>query len=337
VSSAPSQTLPRPRIAIALGDPAGIGPEIALKAALDERVTKLCEPLLVGSRHALETHARLCGLAPKIVSLESASEMRADGGGIRLLDLDRRRREPLTLGKVDAAHGRAAIEAARAAIEAARAGHVDAVIAAPQTELAIKQAGIEFDGYPSFVARCTGVAPEDAFLMLCFDETRIVHATLHVSLRRALELVTRERVARAIRAADKTLRRLGIAAPRIAVSGLNPHAGEHGMFGDEETRIIGPAIDAAREAGFAVEGPFGADTMFNRKGYDAYLVMLHDQGHIVAKTLANNRTAGLTIGTPVLFSSVAHGSALDIAGKNRASAEAMVEAVRRLAGAAPAR
>jgi 4-hydroxythreonine-4-phosphate dehydrogenase len=237
---------------------------------------------------------------------------------------------------VDAAHGRAAIDAARAAIDAAREGHVDAVIAAPQTELAIKQAGIEFDGYPSFVARCTGVAPEDAFLMLCFDEMRIVHATLHVSLRRALELLTRERVARAIGAAHATLVRLGIAAPRIAVSGLNPHAGEHGMFGDEEQLVIGPAIDEAREAGFAVEGPFGADTMFNRKGYDAYLVMLHDQGHIVAKALANNRTAGLTIGTPVLFSSVAHGSGLDIAGKNQASAEAMVEAVRRLAGAARA-
>jgi 4-hydroxythreonine-4-phosphate dehydrogenase len=334
VSSGPVPATRRPRIAIALGDPAGIGPEIALKAALDERVRRLCETVLIGSRAALEAHAAACGLAPRIVSFDSVRALTWEEGAIRLIDLDRSRREPFTLGKVDAAHGRAAIEAARVAIEAARAGCVDAVIAAPQTELAIKQAGIEFDGYPSFVARCTGLAPEDAFLMLCFDEMRIVHATLHVSLRRALELLTRERVARAIGAADKTLRRLGIAAPRIAVSGLNPHAGEHGMFGDEELRVIAPAIDEARGAGFAAEGPFGADTMFNRKGYDAYLVMLHDQGHIFAKALASNRTAGLTIGTPVLFSSVAHGSGLDIAGQNRASAEAIVEAVRRLAGAA---
>jgi len=323
----------RTRIAIALGDPAGIGPEIALKAALDERVTRLCDAVLVGSRAALEAHAAACGLAPRIAAFDSAEARVWQPGAIPLIDRDRSRREPFALGKVDAAHGRAAIEAARVAIRAALDGEVDAVIAAPQTELAIKQAGIEFDGYPSFVARCTGVAPEDAFLMLCFDETRIVHATLHVSLRRALELLTRERVARAIRATHAALGRLGIAAPCIAVSGLNPHAGEHGMFGDEEQRVIAPAIEEMRGAGLAVEGPFGADTMFHRKGYDAHLVMLHDQGHIFAKTVATNRTAGLTIGTPVLFSSVAHGSALDIAGQNRASAEAMVEAVRRLAGA----
>ncbi len=331
MSSAPRSRLPR--IAIALGDPAGIGPEIALKAALDERVARLCDAVLVGGRAALEAHAAACGLAPKIVSFEAGDAIDWQTRAVRLVDLDRTRRETFTLGKIDPAHGRAALEAARVAIRAAVDGRVDAVIAAPQTELAIKQAGIEFDGYPSFVARCTGVAPEDAFLMLCFEETRIVHATLHVSLRRALELLTPERVARAIRATQAALARLGIAAPRIAVSGLNPHAGEQGLFGDEEQRVIGPAIEEMRAAGLAVEGPFGADTMFHRKGYDAYLVMLHDQGHIFAKTVATNRTAGLTIGTPVLFSSVAHGSALDIAGRNRASAEAIVEAVRRLARA----
>jgi len=324
----------RPRIAIALGDPAGIGPEIALKAALDGRLTELCDPVLVGSREVLETHARRCALLPRIEAFARAAELSWEGDGVRLLDLDFTGREPFALGEIDAAHGRAAVAAARVAIEAALAGHVDAVIAAPQTELAIRQAGIDFDGHPSFVARCTGLAPEDVFLMLCFDETRIVHATLHVSLRRALDLVTRERVGRAIRATHATLVRLGLAAPRIAVSGLNPHAGEQGLFGDEEQRVIGPAIEAARADGIAVEGPFGADTMFHRRGYDAYLVMLHDQGHIVAKTLANHRSAALTIGTPVLFSSVAHGSALDIAGRNLANAEAIVEAARRLVGAA---
>ncbi len=232
-----------------------------------------------------------------------------------------------------AAHGRAAVDAARAAIAAAMAGDVAAVVAAPQTELAIKAAGIEFDGYPSFVARCTGVPADDAFLMICFDAMRIAHATLHVSLRRAIELVTEERVGRVLRAVHDTLRRIGIAAPRIAVGGLNPHAGEAGMFGAEDREIIAPAIAAARAAGIAADGPFGADTMFHQAGYDAFVVMFHDQGHIAAKLLARNRSAGLTIGTPVLFSSVAHGSALDIAGQGRASAEAMVEAVSRLVGA----
>ncbi len=326
--------MPLPRIAIALGDPAGIGPEIVLKAAMDGRVRSICQTVLVGDRRALETHAKLCGLAPDIRSFNTASAIDWKGEGIRLLELDQFSREPLVLGEVSAAHGRAAVDAARVAIEAALDHVVDAVIAAPQTELSIQQAGIEFDGYPSFVARCTGVAAEDAFLMICFDQTRIAHATLHVGLRRAIQLVTRERVEKIIRVVDETLKRLGIAAPRIAVAGLNPHAGESGLFGDEEIETIAPAIKAAKAGGISAEGPFGADTMFNRAGYDAFIVMYHDQGHIAAKLRAPNRTAGLTIGTPVLFSSVAHGSALDIAGRNRASPEAIVEAVQRLAGAA---
>jgi 4-hydroxythreonine-4-phosphate dehydrogenase len=175
---------------------------------------------------------------------------------------------------------------------------------------------------------------EDAFLMICFDATRIVHTTLHVSLARAISLVTRERVRHVIDATHQALRRMGVSLPRIAVSGLNPHAGEHGLFGDEEIHIIGPALADAKAAGVKVEGPFGADTMFHQTGFDAFIVMIHDQGHITAKLLARNRSAGLTIGTPVLFSSVAHGSALDIAGKNKASPEAIVEAVHRLVGVA---
>ncbi len=328
-----------PRIALALGDPAGIGPEIALKAALDARVHGICRPLLVGHRGVLDEHARLCGLSPQVRGYRDAAAVDWDGEDdtLALLELEPLAAHEFALGEVRAAHGRAACDAARAAIAAALAGHVDAVVAAPQTETAIRLAGIAFDGYPSFVARCTGVAPEDAFLMICFDDTRIVHATLHVSLRQAIGLVTRARVAAVIGAADTALKRIGIAQPQLAVSGLNPHAGEDGMFGSEELEIIGPAIAAAKAAGIAVEGPFGADTMFHKTGFDAFIVMIHDQGHIAAKLLARNRTAGLTIGTPVLFSSVAHGSALDIAGKNLASPAALIEAVQRLAGAAAVR
>jgi 4-hydroxythreonine-4-phosphate dehydrogenase len=320
------------KVAISLGDPAGIGPEIALKAALDERVRRIARPLLVGDRSVLEAHASRSGLSPRIRAFRSAAEVDWSEDGVALLALDQFGAEPLAIGEVRAAHGRAATEAARVAIEAALAGHVDAVVAAPQTESAIKEAGIEFDGYPTFVARCTGIAPEDAFLMICFDDMRLVHTTLHVSLQRALQLVTRERVVRVIRSAHDALTQMGIGAPRIAVAGVNPHAGEHGMFGDEEIRIIGPAIAEAKAAGIQAEGPFGGDTMLHRTGYDAFIVMYHDQGHIAAKLLARNRSAGLTIGTPVLFSSVAHGSALDIAGKGKASPEAIVEAVRRLVG-----
>jgi 4-hydroxythreonine-4-phosphate dehydrogenase len=327
-----------PRIAIATGDPAGIGPEIALKAAIDPAVRAICRPLLVGDRGALEAHAAACGLAPHIQSVPRAAGSSWEDGAVNLLE--RRHLAPgeLHLGAIAAPHGEAALDSAKAAIDAALAGEVDAVVAAPHTESAIKLAGIRFDGYPGFVARCTGLSPEDAFLMICFDsrgsEVRITHATLHASLRQAIDLVTRSRVLNAIRATDSTLRRLGLASPRIAVSGLNPHAGEAGLFGEEEHDIIGPAISDAQKSGVAAEGPFGADTMFLRKGYDAFVVMVHDQGHIVAKTQAFAGSAALTIGTPVLFSSVAHGSALDIAGKNRADPGAMIAAIRRVAGAA---
>jgi 4-hydroxy-L-threonine phosphate dehydrogenase PdxA len=312
-----------PRIAITLGDPAGIGPEVALKAALDPEVARICRPVLFGDPGVLEIHAEACGLSEQARSVEL---------------VERRQFAPreLHLGTITASHGESALDSAKAAIDAALAGDVDAVVATPQTESAIKLAGIEFDGYPGFVARCTGVAPEDAFLMLCFEkdgaETRIVHTTLHLALRHALELVTRDRVLGAIRAADAALRRFRVASPRIAVSGLNPHAGEGGLFGDEERQIITPAIRDAIASGVAADGPFGADTMFLKKRYDAFVVMFHDQGHIMAKTHAFDGTAAITIGTPVLFSSVAHGSALDIAGKNKANPGATISALRRLAG-----
>jgi 4-hydroxythreonine-4-phosphate dehydrogenase len=330
-----------PRIAIALGDPAGIGPEIALKAALNPAVRAMCQPVLFGDRGVLETHARACGLAPRLQTITSASDAAGvDAGATALVERLQFKPGELKIGELAAAHGLAALDSARAAIEAALRGEVDAVVAAPMTETAIKMAGIEFDGYPSFVARCTNTPIEDAFLMICFDregrEMRIVHTTLHVSLRRAIELVTCERVLHSIHAANTALKRIGIAAPRIAVSGLNPHASEGGMFGDDERLVIEPAIADARAQGVNADGPFGADTIFHKSAFDACVVMTHDQGHVAAKALAIDRTAGLTIGTPILFSSVAHGSAYDIAGENKASPRAVIEAIRRLAGASGA-
>jgi len=330
-----------PRIAIATGDPAGIGPEVALKAALAPQVKKICRPLLVGDRGALEAHADACGLETDLRCVARAADASWGDGALTLVERKQFKPGELHIGSIAAPHGEAALDSAKAAIDAALAGEVDAVVAAPHTESSIKLAGIEFDGYPTFVARCAGVSPEDAFLMLCFDsrgtEMRIAHATLHASLRRAIKLLTRDRVLNAIRSVDSALRRMGIAHPRIAVSGLNPHAGEGGLFGDEEQAIIGPAIADAKENDVDAEGPFGADTMFLKKGYDAFVVMIHDQGHIMAKTHASSGAAALTLGTPVLFSSVAHGSALDIAGKNRADPGAIISAIERLAGASSTR
>jgi 4-hydroxy-L-threonine phosphate dehydrogenase PdxA len=321
------------KVAISIGDPAGIGPEVALKAALDPRVRAVAKPVLVGDAGFVAAHATLCGLAPTLRPFKTADTIDWSVDGVLVLDPGDLGGQ-LAIGKVAANHGRVAYAAVKLATEAALAGAVDAVVAAPITETSIRDAGITFDGNPSFVARCAGVPEEDVFLMHCFDDMRIVHTTLHVSIARAVQLITGERVRKVVTETDRALRRLGVASPRMCVSGLNPHAGEDGMFGDEEIRIISPALNAARAAGICAEGPVGADIMFRRKGFDAFIVMIHDQGHITSKLLAPNRIAGLVIGTRVLFSSVAHGSALDIAGTNQATPEGMIEAVLRLAGAA---
>ena len=322
----------KPIIAIAIGDPAGIGPELSLKTALDPAVAEMCRPVLVGDPTVIARHAEACGLSPELRIVDRLSEIDWAGRGLPLLAVRSNESAELAFGNASAASGRISLAAARVAIQAALAQDVDAVVAAPQNQTSIALAGIEFDGYPSFVARETGLGTHDVYLMLCFDDMKVVHCTLHVGVAQAIALITRERVTHVIHVADATLRKLGIANPKIHVSGLNPHAGEGGLFGREEIDIIKPAIEAAAADGIAVTGPFGADTMFH-KAADAHIVMLHDQGHITAKLLARHATAGLAIGSPILFSSVAHGSGHDIVGKGVADPTAMIQAVGRLARA----
>lgn len=321
------------KVAITTGDSAGIGPEIALKTALDPAVRAACDPLLVSDPALVERHGKACGIAADFLIVERVADADWSGGKLNVMAVRQPAAAALPFGVTDAASGRASLAFASRAIRAALAGEVDAVVAAPQNEIAIAQAGIKFDGHPSFVARETGTNENDVYLMLCFGDVKIAHATLHQSVREALEKITRENVARVIKVTHRTLQSLGIKAPRIAVSGVNPHAGEGGLFGREEIEIIMPAVDDAAAKGIAVTGPFGADIMFNMRGIDAFVVMLHDQGHIAAKLLAPNASAALTIGTPILFSSVAHGSAHDIAGKGVANPQAMIEAVLRLSKA----
>jgi 4-hydroxythreonine-4-phosphate dehydrogenase len=317
-------------IAIAVGDPLGIGPEISLKAALDPIVRSACDPILVSDPGVLERHAKACGIEADLRVVARAGDANWSDHRLNVLGCAQPGTATLDFGTHGAVNGRAALAFARTAIRAALAGEVSAVVAGPHNETSIALAGIEFDGYPSFVACETGADANDVYLMLCFDDTKIVHCTLHQSVRDAIAMITRERVGRVIQAADRALKRMGTRVPKIAVSGLNPHAGEGGLFGREEIDIIAPAIEAARTQGIAVSGPFGADTMLRLQGLDAYVVMLHDQGHIAAKLLAANTGAALTIGSPILFSSVAHGSAYDIAGKGLADPKAMIEAVLRL-------
>ena len=200
-----------PHIAIATGDPAGIGPEIALKAALDPRVTGVCRPVLVGDPAVVEMHAKAAGLTPALRLIGSARD--AADGALNLIDGRDGENKPVEFGKVDASYGRASLAAARRAIRAALDGEVDAVVAAPQTERSIAAAGIAFDGYPSFVARETGTPVKDVYLMICFDQSRIVHATLHVSVREALDLITPANVGRVIRVTDAVAQEARRGAP----------------------------------------------------------------------------------------------------------------------------
>ena len=306
------------RIAIPVGDPA---------------VRSSCDPIVVSDPDLLARHAKACGIAAALNVVDDVTKADWSSQRVNVLACPQPETATLGFGVTTPVAGRASIAFCTTAVKAAMAGDVDAVVAAPQNETSIAQAGIKFDGHPSFVARQTGTDEDSVTMMLCFGDTRIAHCTLHRSVRDAIALITRENVARTIRATDAALKRLGIAQPKIAVSGLNPHAGEGGLFGREEIEIVKPAMDTVAAEGLSVAGPFGADTMFHMPGFDGFVVMLHDQGHIATKLMAQNAAAALTIGTPILFASVAHGTGHDIAGRGIANPAAMIEAVLMMAKA----
>ncbi|MEY2883375.1 MAG: hypothetical protein RL490_1099 [Pseudomonadota bacterium] len=300
------------RIAIALGDPNGIGPEIAIKAAHGRSGV-----LLVGDGFVIEDTAKRLGLAtPQFVDAPA---------------LDRAGYAP---GTLDPRAGKATVAYASAAVKLAQAGQVDAVIGCPHSETAVNRAGIHFRGYPGLVADLTGTPHERAFMMLSAKGLRIVHATLHESVATALARLSPALVIAAAEAILAVAQRLGGKPPTIGVFGINPHAGEDGLFGDEDERITKPAVAALRARGIAADGPVGADLLLSQRRHDVYLAMFHDQGHIPIKLISPLRASAMTIGVPVLFASVAHGCAFDIAGKGVADPTGVIETIELLAGGA---
>jgi 4-hydroxy-L-threonine phosphate dehydrogenase PdxA len=283
--------------------------------------------MLVGEAAVLRRHGDACGIA-----VTAGNDGAVTIGGRRVaLDEVAAGGAGVPLAQVSPAAGRATVAYARRAIALALDGAVDAVVACPHNETAVNRGGLTFDGYPGFLADCAGVPRDEVFLMLVSERFRIVNVTFHVSLRQALDLLTAERIVTAARAADRALRRLGVTSPRIGVCGINPHAGEHGLFGAEDEAVVRPAVEQARALGLDVAGPFGADVLLAGGGYDVYLAMYHDQAHIPIKLLGIGASSGMPIGTTVLFSSVPHGSAFDIVGQNRANAGAIVSTLKRLA------
>jgi 1,2-dihydroxy-3,5-cyclohexadiene-1,4-dicarboxylate dehydrogenase len=311
------------RLALALGDPNGIGPEIVLKAidaigkrGQQEQQSQTAPPEFVvfGPQLVLERTAKNLGLENLINQLE-----RVDVGAIS--------EDSFLPGTISAAAGASTVASATAALEACRRGDVSAVIAAPHHETAIARAGIAFSGYPSLVARVCGLPESQVFLMLVGGGFRIVHVTLHESVQTALNRISPELIAAATRAGVKACERMGLKDPNIGVFGINPHASEGTLFGQEDNSKTEPAVRQLRSEGFDIEGPTGADLLLSLRRCDLYVAMFHDQGHIPIKLLAPHAASALSIGSDALLSSVGHGCAMDIAGKAIADPTAMIRTI----------
>jgi 4-hydroxythreonine-4-phosphate dehydrogenase len=282
----PAAATRKPRIAITAGDPAGIGPEIAARAAVDARVVAACDPIVYGTAGSFSP------------------------------------------GALSAAAGRAAYDAIVRAVADVRHGVVDAIATAPINKEAWRLAGLPWNGHTDLLAHLTGAGP--VAMMFHADALRVVLATIHIPLADVPRALTRESLESTILLSAKELPRFGYASPRIAVAGLNPHAGEHGLFGREEADVMAPAVAACRARGVDVSGPYPADTLFvraRRGEFDAVIACYHDQGLIPVKLLAFGHAVNVTLGLPLVRTSVDHGTAFDIAGKGVADPESMVAAV----------
>lgn len=329
----------KPKIGISMGDPAGIGPEICVKALGESSVYERCNPIVVGDAQVMQQAVAFLKSELKINAVENVSEAKFESGTIDVLDLKNVEMSELQPGVVSAMSGNAAFEAVHKVIELAMVNQIDATVTAPINKESIHKAGHKYSGHTEIYAHYTNTAK---YAMLLADENlRVIHATTHVSLRRACDLCKKERVLEVISLLNDACVQFGIEKPRIAVAGLNPHAGENGLFGDEEINEIIPAINEANNNGFCVEGPVPPDTMFVKAvqgKYDGCVAMYHDQGHIPFKlqgfqwdnekqTMKSVKGVNITLGLPIIRSSVDHGTAFEIAGRGIASADAMLVAI----------
>jgi 4-hydroxythreonine-4-phosphate dehydrogenase len=323
-----------------MGDPAGIGPEIIVKALGDPAIFEYCRPLIVGDANVIRTTQRTVGSQAKINSISAVSEGLFKQNSLDILDLDNISDGQYQYGKVSSDAGNAAFEAIRKAIELAMDHKIDGTVTAPIHKESLNRAGHHFAGHTEVYAHYTGA--EDVAMFLVGKDLKVGHVSTHVSLRKACDLVTKERVLKVIMLVNKACQQLGITRPYIGVAGLNPHASDGGLFGREEETEIIPAIKEAKNKDTNVEGPIAPDTLYPKaKGgfYDAVVAMYHDQGHIAfkmegfvwSKERQNWKTisgVNITLGLPIIRTSVDHGTAFDIAGTGVADHQSLINAIQ---------
>jgi 4-hydroxythreonine-4-phosphate dehydrogenase len=308
------------RVAITLGDPNGIGPEVVLKSLHDPGLMPSMTPVVIGSAHVLRVHADVLGFSDLDIHVVDEVPDEVPHGDVALLDVADEAEPPVTFGAVTADGGRLAMKAVERAVDACLAGTVDAMATAPISKEAINRAGYDVPGHTEFIAERTGSAKPT--MMMVAGGLRVGLVTGHIPLSAVPSAVTEEAILEKVRVLDASLRRdFAIDDPKMAVFGLNPHAGEAGAFGPEEDEIIAPALEAARQEGFRVEGPLAADGFFGTQldaDFDAVLAMYHDQGLVPFKALAFDHGVNYTAGLPIVRTSPDHGTAHGIAGKGMA-------------------
>lgn len=322
-------TAAHPLVALTMGDPSGIGPEITLKAASDPEVRGLARLLVVGPgevAHSVRDWLRLPVPLQRVRSVQEAAGLPEET--IPVWSVTEESPAAFPAGIVNPRSGAAAVLAVETAVKLALAGEVDALVTAPLNKEAMRLAGDHYPGHTEILGALCG---RRATMLLASPRLRVVHVSVHCSLREAIDRVTRENVLGTIRTAHEAGRQLGYERPRVAVAGLNPHAGENGLFGREELEAIAPAVEAARAEGIDASGAWPPDTLFLRAAageWDVVVAMYHDQGHIPVKLFGLETGVNVTLGLPVIRTSVDHGTAFDIAGKGIARHESMVEAIR---------
>ena len=335
----PGETTARlPRLAITMGDACGVGAEVAVKALCEEEVYEFCSPVIVGEPEILTDCLRFVDNAVRIDRIDDIEAARPRHGVIEVLSPIEVDLSAIERGTVCTEAGRAAVEWIKTAVELALANKIDGIVTAPLNKEAMNLAGFNYAGHTELLGDLTST--QNYRMMLVSERLKVIHATTHIALHDVPGRLTEERVYDTIALAQKALVDLGYDRPRIGVAGLNPHAGEHGLFGEEDAIALEPAVQRAQAQDWEVTGPLPGDTLFYRAfndEFDGVIAMYHDQGHIPIKLVAFADAVNVTLGLPIIRASVDHGTAFDIAGKGIADHVNMISALRFAARLATAR